>query len=232
MVYITGDTHGIFKRIEKFCMRIQPTREDVLIILGDAGFNFFGGMRDRVKKELVSRLPITVFSIHGNHEKRPASMDSYTVREWRGGKVYVEEEFPNLLFAMDGEVYDFEGTKAMAIGGAYSVDKEYRIRLDWPWFPDEQPSEAIKQRVEAKLDALGWKIDVVLSHTTPYKYRPVELFTGEIDESTVDQSTEIWLGRLEDKLDYKRWYCGHFHINKNVDRLILLFEDIREFNAE
>ena len=120
----------------------------------------------------------------------------------------------------------------MAIGGAYSVDKEYRIRLDWPWFPDEQPSEAIKQRVEAKLDALGWKVDVVLSHTTPYKYRPVELFTGEIDESTVDQSTELWLGRLEDKLDYKRWYCGHFHINKNVDRLILLFEDIREFNAE
>ena len=51
MVYITGDTHGVFKRIEKFCMRIQPTREDVLIILGDAGFNFFGGMRDRVNQQ-------------------------------------------------------------------------------------------------------------------------------------------------------------------------------------
>ena len=232
MVYITGDTHGYFKRITDFCLQNQTKREDILIILGDAGFNFSGGMRDRVKKEQVSQLPITVFSIHGNHERRPATLPSYKVREWHGGQVYVEEDLPNLLFAMDGEVYDFEGTKAMAIGGAYSVDKEYRIRLDWPWFPDEQPSEAIKQRVEAKLDALGWKIDVVLSHTTPYKYRPVELFTGEIDESTVDQSTEIWLGRLEDKLDYKRWYCGHFHINKNVDRLILLFEDIREFNAE
>lgn len=30
-------------------------------------------------------------------------------RLWRGGIVYVEDEFPNLLFARDGEVYDING---------------------------------------------------------------------------------------------------------------------------
>lgn len=231
MVYITGDTHGSFERIELFCERFHPKHEDVMIILGDAGFNFYGGFRDRVKKERISKLPITVFSIHGNHEKRPETIPTYTVREWHGGQVYVEDEFPNLLFAMDGEVYDFEGINAIAIGGAYSIDKYYRLAMNYGWWPDEQPSDEIKQRVEAKLDSIGWDIDVVLSHTTPKKYEPVETFMSGIDQSKVDQSTEIWLDRIEDKLNYKHWYCGHFHTNKHIDQLSILFEDICEFST-
>jgi len=28
----------------------------------------------------------------------------------------------------------------------------------------------------------------------------------------VDKSTEIWLDEIEEQLDYKKWYCGHYHI--------------------
>ena len=35
-VYLTGDTHGRFERIACFCRDNHTTREDVLIILGDA----------------------------------------------------------------------------------------------------------------------------------------------------------------------------------------------------
>ena len=35
--YITGDTHGDFRRIEQFCLENDTTVEDVMIILGDAG---------------------------------------------------------------------------------------------------------------------------------------------------------------------------------------------------
>ena len=41
--------------------------------------------------------------------------------------VWVEDKYPNLLFAKDGEVYDFDGYKCLVIGGAYSVDKYWRI---------------------------------------------------------------------------------------------------------
>ena len=37
MIYITGDTHGEFGRIEAFCRRFGTCKEDVMIILGDAG---------------------------------------------------------------------------------------------------------------------------------------------------------------------------------------------------
>ena len=98
MIFITGDTHGIFDRVINFCSRFQTTREDTMIILGDAGFNFYGGERDWTAKQTVSNLPITVFSIHGNHEMRPATLPAYHTAGWRGGQVYVEDAFPNLLF--------------------------------------------------------------------------------------------------------------------------------------
>ncbi len=45
MIYITGDTYGQFKWAEAFCEHFQTKREDILIILGDVGINFSGGMR-------------------------------------------------------------------------------------------------------------------------------------------------------------------------------------------
>ena len=74
MFYITGDTHAQFGRIEQFCERICPTREDVLIILGDAGINYYGGWRDWKLKRRLAELPLTLFSIHGNHEQRPMTI--------------------------------------------------------------------------------------------------------------------------------------------------------------
>ena len=34
MIYITGDTHGQFERIEVFSRRFVTCREDVMVILG------------------------------------------------------------------------------------------------------------------------------------------------------------------------------------------------------
>ena len=77
MIYITGDTHGQFERIENFCRRYGTGKDDVMIILGDAGINFSGGLRDQIKKEYLESLPVTIFAIHGNHERRPWTIDSY-----------------------------------------------------------------------------------------------------------------------------------------------------------
>lgn len=230
MVFLTGDTHGAFHRIEDLCASHTTTKDDVLIILGDAGFNFDGYYYDSKKKARVQELPITIFCIHGNHEMRPESLEYYKEVDWHGGAVYVEEEFPNILFAKDGEIYDFinkngDHISAIAIGGAYSVDKQYRILNNWGWWADEQPSKEIKQRVEAALKKRNWEVDVVLTHTVPEKYIPVETFISGIDQSKVDRTTEKWLDRIEEKLDYKKWYAGHFHCCKKVDKLQLMFED-------
>ena len=53
MFYITGDTHRDFERIELFCMENNTTKEDVLIVLGDAGINYFGGIKDWSLKNII-----------------------------------------------------------------------------------------------------------------------------------------------------------------------------------
>ena len=68
MFYITGDTHRDFHRIEDFCARINPAPEDVMIILGDAGINYYGGWRDKDLKRRLAGLPLTLFS---NRPPRP-----------------------------------------------------------------------------------------------------------------------------------------------------------------
>ena len=145
---------------------------------------------------------------------------------WHGGIVYFEDDYPNLLFAKDGEIYDLDGQKAIAIGGAYSVDKYYRLQRGMNWFPDEQPSEEIKQRTEMQLSTIDWNVDVVLSHTCPQKYVPIEAFMPGLDQSKVDHSTEEWLDTIEDRLNYRDWFCGHWHIDKRIDKMHFLMHGV------
>lgn len=127
MIYYTGDTHGDVEKLIKFKERFALAADDTIVILGDAGWNYDQGSHDFLAKSFLKRMGVTIFSIHGNHEERPYNLPYYHETEWRGGKVYVEDEYPNILFAKDGEIYDLDGHKTIVIGGAYSVDKPFRF---------------------------------------------------------------------------------------------------------
>lgn len=109
--YITGDTHRSFDRIEDFCYGYETTTEDVMIILGDAGINYWLDLSDKELKGRLSGMDITFFCVHGNHEARPCEAADYEEKIWNEGIVYVEEQYPNILFAKDGEIYNFNGKK-------------------------------------------------------------------------------------------------------------------------
>lgn len=231
MIFITGDTHRDFSRVYSLFHKYGVCRKDILIILGDAGINYYGGKKDKMLKEQLRDLPITIFAIHGNHERRPGTIPTYKEVRWHNGIVYKEEEYPNLLFAKDGEIYDFDGIQTIVIGGAYSVDKYYRLIRGYSWWADEQPDDEIKSKVERKLNDNKNKIDVILSHTSPASYVPTEMFLSGIDQSKIDNSTEQWLDTIENRVQYKRWYCGHFHTDKTTDKIHFLFNDIEEFKV-
>lgn len=225
MVYYTGDIHGQKYEIVRFCKRFKLTKEDTIVILGDVGANYSSDERDIELKLALNSLKPTILCIHGNHEIRPWNIPTYKTKKWNGGTVWFEEAYPTLLFAKDGEIYNIEGLRHIAIGGAYSVDKFYRIARGYGWWADEQPSEEIKAYVEQQLKAN--EVDVILSHTCPFKYEPVEVFLPGIDQSTVDASTEKWLDKIEETTDYIVWLCGHWHINKKIDGIQFLFHQFQ-----
>ena len=225
--YITGDCHAHFDKLiwlARFNKKLG--KEDVIILLGDVGLNYFGADKDRENKKILADFPNYFLCVHGNHEERPYHIQTYRTKIWRGGEVYYEPEFPNIVFAKDGEIYDFDGKKAIAIGGAYSRDKEYRLLTGLPWFQDEQPDDKVKSQVENRLNEVDWKVDYVFSHTCPLVYRPNR--RNEECQEKIDLSTEEWMDKIAKKLDYSQWYFGHYHDNIQYIDAQLLYEEIKE----
>lgn len=144
------------------------------------------------------------------------------------GKVFIEEDYPNLIFAKNGELYNINDKNILVIGGAYSIDKNYRIINNYPWFKNEQLSIDEMNNILDKYS--GKYVDIILSHTCPLKYEPVEAFKLKLDQSKIDKTMEKFLDVVEEKIDYDKWYCGHYHIEKQVDKLEFMFGRIKKFN--
>ncbi len=242
--FITGDKHRHFDTVKVFCRVMETRRQDVLIVLGDAGFNYYGDKRDDELKAEISRLNITLFCLHGNKENRPQNISTYGIRSFCGGKVYYEPAYPNLYFAIDGEIYTFESKRYLVVGGAHSVDKLRCLEEGTPYWYDEMPDAKIRERVERNLQKEGNRVYGMMTHTCPIDYLPTEMFLSTKQNADtkkaprkakpkktfhpdIDRSTEQWLGKLEKKLDYKVWFCGHYHIDKQIDKIRMLWKEIR-----
>lgn len=242
MVFITGDTHGDFTRVFNFVRNKEricsfAREKDYLIVLGDAGINYYLNGRDTKLKRKLAKLPLTLICIHGNHEERPQNIDSYELvnleKGFLKGKFYFEPDFPNILFPAVGEIFQIYGQEYWHLGGAWSYDKLYRLEQtkagnkNFKWYESEQMTCIEKMYCLMKLDEISNKNITVLSHTCPLKYTPVEKFLNH-GVKTIDHSMEKFLDIIEDKLEYKNWYCGHWHTDKTIDKIRFVYEDIIE----
>ena len=234
-VLVTGDTHGSFLQLKDSLARTEVTGKDLIIILGDVGVNFHNDFRDDMAKENLAVIPAQFLLIRGNHEMRPTDPGlggKYQEEEWFGGTTYAEEAYPRFHFAKDGERFHINGRDFLVIGGAYSVDKFYRLRYGLGWFPDEQLSEEEMSGILEAVKEHGGKEDIILSHTCPYEDRPTDMFLPRIDQSKVDSRMEQFLQEVKDSVSYNEWYCGHWHINRKTDDIHFLFEGIEEISAQ
>ncbi|GEM_PF-5947017 len=53
-----------------------------------------------------------------------------------------------------------------------------------------------------------------------------------VDQSSVDKSTEKWLQRIHDKLNFLEWYAGHYHVESEEDGIRIMYEDYDEICEE
>ena len=246
MIYITGDKHGNFHSIEKFCKENKTTKQDVLIILGDSGLNYYVNRTKYVHpkyedtlesldvKLRLAKLPITFFFIQGNHEAPASYVKGYVPYYKFGNTVYFNKDYRNQFFAINGNIYYFLNKKCVVLGGAYSVDKNYRLNKikngakEVRWFPEEQMTDIRRQAASAMLSREDWKVDYVFSHTCREGLMPTDLFL-KYDDIVEDRTTEKWLDEIHHNLSYKKWFCGHFHDDRMLDdKTVLMFNDIRQ----
>lgn len=253
-IFALGDIHGKWQIIRDFYKKHKETenfsyfnREDnVIILLGDAGLNYFFNHRDTEAKTKLSSYPFTYLIIRGNHEERPSVCaekypDKWHTEEFWGNTVYVENDYPHIKYALDEVAlyhipyiigycegteeneYNDEGMpywdfyKALVIPGAYSVDKYHRLANGWSWFEGEQLTREEMNRGKELINRLD-KVDFIFSHTCPIIFEPTDLFLSCVDQSMVDKTMERYLGGVEYNLDYRAWMWGHYHAFRDYPR--------------
>lgn len=243
MIYITGDTHAVFKRFSKdnFPEQSEMTKEDFVIICGD-----FGGVwnkdtenpREKWDMDWLDSKPFTTLFVDGNHENYDR-LYSYPVEEWHGGKVHKIR--PSVIHLMRGQVFDICGKKFFTFGGAASHDipdgilelddpdyKQKKKELDerwalyrinhFSWWKEEMPSEEEMKEGRKNLAKVGYAVDYIITHCCSSSVQSI-LSGGRF---TPDAATE-YLEEIRNNTKFCKWFFGHYHNNINIteaDRLL------------
>ena len=247
MIYITGDCHCNFERFntEIFPEQEEMTKDDYVIICGD-----FGGVWDKDasgKKEIwwldwLENKPFTTLFVDGNHENFDR-LYSYPVEMWNGGRVHKIR--PSVIHLMRGQVYLLDGKKIFSFGGARShdisggilepEDPDYKIKkkqLDKGWEPyrinhvswweQEMPTAEEMEEGRRNLKGHGNCVDFIVTHCCSSGTQAclgAGLFTPD---ALTNYFQELW-----ETVQFKKWFFGHYHDNKNVNaEEILLYEQI------
>lgn len=252
MIWITGDIHGNPARFSKACFLEQKemTKDDTVIICGDFGlvWDYKGESKEeKYWLDWLEEKPFTTVFVDGNHECFNR-IYQYPIKEWNGGKVH--EIRPSVLHLMRGEVFEIEGKKIFAFGGASSHDisdgiidgsdpnwkekakkmdkhKKYMYRIKGiSWWQEELPSDEELKNGLNNLAKYGDKVDFIVTHCAPQSV--AALISHGLYKP--DYLTEYFSAIAED-VNFSKWFFGHYHDNRQIlDKYIMLFEQIIRIN--
>lgn len=236
MIHITGDTHGnrdwgkVFMAYQNG--KIKPN--DYLIITGDFGGVWHGSNADNLILNRYERLPFTVLFIDGNHENFDA-LYQYPVEDWCGGKVHKIRE--NVLHLMRGHVFTIEGETFFTMGGGTSIDKEWRLQWEHEqnqylrkgrrpkkiWWEQEIPSDEELCLGYSTLKEHNNKVAYILTHTHSNLF-----MKNQLDFIKEDTKLTEFLDYVMKEVEYKQWFCGHFHVDRDFPEMKtrMLYGDI------
>ena len=247
MIYITGDCHRNFKRLNTriFPEQKEMKKEDYVIICGDFGGVWSKGAEDKEEKHLMDWLegkPFTTLFVDGNHENFDRLYE-YPVEEWHGGKVHKIR--PSVIHMMRGQVFNIDGKSIFTFGGAGSHDidggilepedpgfKRKKKRLDWEgssyrinhvnWWRQELPSEEEMEEGRRNLAKHDYSVDYIVTHCCASDTLAL------LDDSVYTPDIETaYLEEIRQKTKFRKWFFGHYHDNRNVSRdEILIYEQM------
>ena len=219
MIYVTGDLHGDQSRLVYSKWEKELTKEDYLIVCGDFGFIFENDYSENRFLDDLKKRPYTILFVDGNHENFNAIFQ-YPVEIWNGGKAHKIRN--NIFHLMRGQIFEIEGKTFFTMGGAGSIDK-YMRQADVSWWCQELPTNEEYEEAIANLKRANMKVDYVITHTMP---KEMILRYGKLP-APHDIELTGFLEWVMYEVDFKHWYCGHWHDDKDLaDNFTILFFDV------
>lgn len=157
-VLFAGDWHGNLYQAEAAVLAAAARGIKVIVQAGDFGlwtpkqetFRFLKGLNN-----VLVQHDIVLYWVDGNHECFPH------LYEWPIGDDGTRQIRTNIFHLPRGLRWEWLGVKFVALGGAHSVDKDYRVHGE-EWWPEEHVTYAEIQQV---ID--GGPADVMIMHDVP-----------------------------------------------------------------
>lgn len=223
--YLTGDLHGEGMRLANLIDKLDEN--DTLIVLGDFGFIWDNSLElERMMLDALEKaLPYTIAFVDGNHENFPMIQELETIEEWNGGRVGRISK--NIIHLLRGEVYNLNGKKVGVCGGANSIDISWRTQgISW-WREEEITNNDINKFMTIA-EEYDNKVDIMLSHDAPASIIPVVKLYSGVNDGEISNSQKQ-LEKINQIIDIKKWYFGHWHIDKKIDdKFECLYKKIKE----
>lgn len=222
-LFVTGDTHGgldMSKLNSRHFKCNDLTKEDILVIMGDAGFIWADSSQERFWQKFLNDKPWTTFCVLGNHENYDR-VEQLPTTTFGGEECYQVSD--SIYYAMTGKIYHLCGQDCLVMNGADSHDifidgKRYR-HPHTSWWEQEQITEKDVEIAKTNLSVYRGTVDYVFSHTGGTK---ICNFLGF--KSTV---SDLMLDKVLNETIYKQHYCGHYHVDKVTPDGIILYDDVR-----
>jgi len=223
-IFVTSDLHGHID-IQKLNSRNFPIgkeldKTDYVIICGDFGLVWDNDRQELYWRQWLNDRNWTTLFIEGNHECFPL-INTYPIIEKHNGKMHQITD--SIYHLMRGEIYDIYGKSFACLGGAESTDRHLRLE-GVSWWAEEQPSPKELENLMTNLNDRDYKVDYMLTHCCPSDIKNILGFTGN------DSRTERFLNDLAKDLRFKRWYFGHYHMDKPIYNYRVLYQDVVEIN--
>ncbi|MGL5972724.1 MAG: metallophosphoesterase family protein [Oscillospiraceae bacterium] len=207
MVYITGDTHGdILSTNIKAMKKLKKT--DVVIICGDFGFIWNDTKQELKTLKKLCKYKCTILFVDGCHENHDA------LKKFKLVELFENEGYQivdNIFMLQRGHIYTIENNSFLAIGGGQSEDMSIRIDNN-TW----SEKELIKQKdinlALINIRDKGGNVDYIISHEAPVKIKEFL----DMNNNFCTSSSNFLLQQIHDSCNFKKWYFGHYHIDKVI----------------
>jgi hypothetical protein len=176
-ILMAGDTHGDLSHCEYLVRNALTETCDRIFVLGD--FGYWEHQESGVKfldqlEEYAGERGVDVYFLDGNHDKTSLLTEKYTDKDGEGFIIVR----PHVKYAWRGHRWTWDSTRFISLGGAYSVDKDWRLDKEerfpgrYPpeslWFPEEEMSD---EDMDVILEDDS-HANIILAHDKPRSSNP------------------------------------------------------------
>jgi len=204
-----GDIHGELPTLVNLITSRYNLTNCAVVVVGDFGVGFeskafIDQIYNRYKHRLEKNNAI-IYAIRGNHDDPEYFKDPEATFNYERMKLL-----------KDHTIYNIAGQKIYTIGGANSIDVDWRIEFNEQhknttgrkvWWEDEDI-------IKLDMDKLPTEpVDFIISHEAPLSFSPIISRTEEMSAEVYGKvlASRLYLNEVLKHMRAKYWIYGHYH---------------------